>query len=104
MRLAVQLSTMSGQRVLLPASVPAGDDGRVVDASPADAEVATAERQGGGGGKERRHRHTAQEWDDVKDNFEELYVQVDTSLEVVKEAMKRDYGFEARYVKTLLRL
>ena len=88
---------MSGQRVLLPAPVPAGDS-RLVDATPADAEVPIAERQGGGG-KERRHRHTAHEWDDVKDYFEELYFQVDTSLEVVKEAMKRDHGFEARYVK-----
>ena len=93
---------MSGQRVLLPAPVPAGDS-RIVDATPADAEVPMAEWQGGGGGgggggKERRHRHTAHEWDDVKDSFEELYFQVDTSLEAVKEAMKRDHGFEARYV------
>ena len=90
---------MSGQRVLLPAPVPAGDS-RTVDATPADAGVLIAERQRGrGGGKERHHRHTAQEWDDVKDSFEELYFQEDTSLEVVKEAMKRDHGFEARYVK-----
>ena len=91
---------MSGQRVILPAPVPAGDS-RVVDATPADAANLIAERQGGGGKgrKERRHRHTAQEWDDVKDTFEEVYFQVDTSLEAVKEAMKRDYGFEARYVK-----
>ena len=93
---------MSGHRVLLPAPVPAGNS-RIVDATPADSEVPIAEPQGGrgggGGGKERRHRHTAQEWEDVKDIFEELYFQVDTSLEAVKEAMKRDHGFEARYVK-----
>ena len=96
---------MSGQRILLPAPVPAGDS-RIGDPSPAGAEVPIAESQGGrrrggggGGGKERRHRHTTHEWEDVKDNFEELYFQVDTSLEDVKETMKRDHGFEARYVK-----
>ena len=90
---------MSGQRVLLPAPVAAGDS-RTVDATPADALVPIAERKrGGGGGKARHHRHTAQEWDDVKDSFEELYFQEDTTLEVVKEAMKRNHGFEARYVK-----
>ena len=88
---------MSGHRVLLPAPVSAGDS-RIVDATPADAELPVAEQQGGRG-KKRRHRHTAHEWDDVKDSFEELYIQIDGSLEVVKEAMKRDYGFEARYVK-----
>ena len=92
------LSTMSGQRVLLPAPVRAGDS-RIVDTTPADTEISTAERQGGGGGKERRHRHTAHKWDDVKDSVEDLYFQPDTSLEVVKEVMKRDYGFEARYAK-----
>ena len=92
---------MSGQRVLLPAPVPAGES-RIVDATAADAEVPIAERRGGGrrgGGNERRHRHSAQEWDDVKDDFEDLYCQVDTPLEVVREAMKRDHAFEARYVK-----
>ena len=89
---------MSGHRVLLPAPVPAGDS-RIVDATPADAEVPIAEQQRGRGrgrGKERRYRHKDHEWDDVKDTFEELYSQIDASLEVVKEAMKSEYGFEAR--------
>ena len=100
----------SGQRVLLPAPGRTGDN-RIVDATPVDAEVPTAERQGLGGGggggggkargeKERRHRHTVRDWDDVKDRVEELYLP-DTSLEAVREAMKREYGFEARYVKTV---
>ena len=87
---------MSGQRVLLPAPAVAGDN-RTVDATPADAEGPIAGQQGGG--KQRRHRHTAQEWEDVKETFKDLYFQQDTSLEDVKQEMDKDCGFEARYVR-----
>lgn len=92
---------MSGQRVLLPTPAIVGDSHRydlslTVDATPADAEGQIAGKQGGG--KQRRHRHTAQEWEDLKECFKELYFREDSSLENVRQEMKRDYGFEARYV------
>ena len=92
---------MSGQRVLLPTPAVVGDShrhdlSRTVDATPADAEGRIAGEQGGG--KQRRHRHTAQEWEDLKECFKELYFQEDSSLEDVRQEMKRDYGFEARYL------
>ncbi len=88
---------MPGQRVLLPTPAVAGNS-RTIDATPGDAEGSIAGQQGRG--KERRHRHTVQEWEDVKESFTELYSQEDTSLEKVRHEMKRDYGFEARYVRS----
>ena len=87
---------MSGQRVLLPAPTVAGDS-RNVNATPVDAQGPTAGRQRGE--KQRRHRHTPQEWEEVKEPFKELYFQKDSSLEDVMREMKTDYGFEARYVR-----
>lgn len=65
-------SNMSGHRVLLPTPVVAGC-GPTVGAAPADAGDPMAGPQGGG--KQRRHRHTAEEWEDVKASFKELYSQ-----------------------------
>ena len=87
---------MPPQRVLLLAPAVARDS-RTVDATPADAEGPEARQQGRE--KQRRHRHTAEEWEDMKESFKELYFQEDSSLEDVKQEMERDYGFEARYVR-----
>ncbi len=92
------LATMSGQRVLLPATAAAGAS-RTVDVTPANAGGPIARRQGREG--EQRHRHTTQEWDDVKKSIEEVYFREDATLEDVKEELKRDCGFEARYVETV---
>lgn len=86
---------MSGHRVLLPTPVVAGC-GPTVGAAPADAGDPMAGPQGGG--KQRRHRHTAEEWEDVKASFKELYSQPDATLEDVKQKMENDCGFKARYV------
>ena len=87
---------MSGQRVLLPATAAAGAS-HTVDVAPANAGGAIAKRQGRE--KEKCHRHTTQEWDDVKKSIEEVYYREDASLEDVKEELKRECGFEARYVE-----
>lgn len=87
---------MSGQRVLLPTPTTAGDS-RPPDATRADGGGPIAARQGGP--KQRRHRHTAQEWEDVKESFKALYVHDETSLGDVKREMETLCGFEARYVR-----
>lgn len=85
---------MSEHRVLLPRPVvpatigtaPAADAGGDVAGPPQDR------------GKQRRHRHTAEEWEDVKEAFQELYSQPDATLQDVKQKMENDCGFKARYV------
>ena len=86
---------MSGHRVLLPTPVVAGCSPSV-GAAPADAGGPMAGPQGRG--KQRRHRHTAAEWEDVKEAFKELYSQPDATLEDVKQKMENDCEFKARYV------
>ena len=86
---------MPGERILLPRPAVAGDS-RAVETALADAEGPTAGQQGRG--KERRYRHTAQEWEDVKENFKALYFQEDISLDDVKQEMGRR-GFGARCVR-----
>lgn len=87
---------MSGSGVRLPTLAVAGDS-RTVAPTPEDAEGPTAGQQRAG--KKRRHRHTTQEWEDLKECFKKLYFQEKNSLEDVKRELERDYGFEARYVR-----
>jgi hypothetical protein len=86
---------MSGSGARLPTLAIARDSGSVSTA-PGDVGVLAPGPQRGE--KQRRHRHTVQQWGDLKERFEKLYLEEDGSLEDVKEALKRDYGFEARYV------
>ena len=44
----------------------------------------------------KRHRHTTQEWDQLRENFTRLYQTYGQSLEDVAERLKREKGFEAR--------
>lgn len=48
--------------------------------------------------KKRRHRHSKQDWEDIREPFKTLYLQEDRTLEGVMESMRVSHGFEARYV------
>ena len=49
-----------------------------------------------GKGKQRRHRHTADEWEKLREPFIELYRREGNTLNDVRQRMRKDYGFEAR--------
>ncbi|KAI4268233.1 MAG: hypothetical protein LQ337_007954 [Flavoplaca oasis] len=44
---------------------------------------------------QRRHRHTAEDWEGIKDAFVLLYILQDKSLESVMEIMESESGFKA---------
>lgn len=46
--------------------------------------------------RQRRHRHTAKDWEDIKPKFIQFYIEQDKALESVVETLKSSYDFDAR--------
>ena len=59
-----------------------------------DPTIATCDGQDTG--RQCRHRHTAQEWETIKDDFTFLYLQEGNTLEDARRKMKFKHSFEAR--------
>ena len=49
----------------------------------------------------RTREIAAQEWEDIRDVFEDLYIEQGQTLKMIRQHLAEDYGFYAKYVLSL---
>jgi len=52
--------------------------------------------------KFRTREIAAHEWEDIRDVFEDLYIEQGQTLKMIRQHLAEDYGFYAKYVLTFL--